>query len=56
MASRIRNSYEAITFNILRREENEELQNWKSYPGINKIVRLARNVVEKNARNDNNWE
>ena len=52
MASRIRNSYEAITFNILRREEYEELQNWKSYPGINKIVKLARNVVEKNARNE----
>ena len=52
MVSRIRNSYEAITFNILRREENEELQNWKSYPGIDKIVKLARDVVEKNARNE----
>ena len=32
LASKIRNSYEAITFNILRREGNEELQDWKSYP------------------------
>ena len=41
MVSRIRNSYEAINFNILRRKENEELQNWKSYPGIDKIVKQA---------------
>ena len=52
MESRIRNSYEAINFNILRRKENEELQNWKSYPGIENIVRLARDVVENNARNE----
>ena len=45
LASKIRNSYEAITFNILRREGNEELQEWKSYPGIDKIVKLARNVI-----------
>ena len=52
MASKIRNSYEATTFNILRREGNEELQDWKSYPGIDKIVKLARNVIEKNTRNE----
>ena len=52
MESRIRSSYEAIDFNILRRKENEELQNWKSYPGIENIVRLARDVVENNARNE----
>ena len=48
--SRIRNTYEAISFNILRRKENEELQDWKSYPGIENIVKLARDVVENNAR------
>ena len=52
LASKIRNSYEAITFNILRREGNEELQDWKSYPGIDQIVNLARNVIEKNTRNE----
>lgn len=53
MVSRIRNSYEAIkNFDILRRKENEELQNWKSYPGLENIVRLARDVVENNARDN----
>ena len=41
MKSRIRNAYEAINYNILRRKENEELQDWKSYPGIENIVRMA---------------
>merc|ERR1711873_251787 len=48
LADKIKSSYEAITFNILRREMNKELQEWKSYPGIEKIVRLSRNIVEKN--------
>ena len=52
MESRIRNTYEAIGFNILRRKENEELQDWKSYPGIENIVRMAWDVVENNARNE----
>ena len=53
MVSRIRYSYEAVkNFNILRRNEDEGLQNWKSYPGLENIVRLARDVVENTARND----
>ena len=48
LADKIKSSYEAITFNILRREKNKELQEWKSYPGIEKIVHLSRNIVEKN--------
>ena len=36
----------------LRRNENEEIQEWKSYPGIKEIVRIARNVIEDNARQD----
>ena len=48
LAAKIKNSYEAISFNILRREKNKELQEWKSYPGIEKIVHLSRNIVEKN--------
>merc|ERR1711873_314279 len=48
LVDKIKSSYEAITFNILRREKNKELQEWKSYPGIEKIVHLSRNIVEKN--------
>ena len=48
LADKIKNSYEAIAFNILRREKNKELQEWKSYPGIEKIVHLSRNIIEKN--------
>ena len=50
LAAKIKNSYEAISFNILRREKNKELQEWKSYPGIEKIVQLSRNIVEKNEK------
>ena len=52
MESRIRNAYEALNYNILRRKENEELQDWKSYPGIENIVRMARDAVENNARHN----
>ena len=45
LATKIKNSYEAIPFNILRREENKELQEWKSYPGLETIVQLSRNIV-----------
>merc|ERR1711873_58307 len=36
LADQIQRSYEAIGFNILRRKDNEELQEWKSYPGMKK--------------------
>ena len=52
MAAKIKNSYEAISFNILRREENKELQEWKSYPGLENIVRLSRNIIEKNEKSE----
>merc|ERR1711872_262181 len=50
LADKIKNSYEAISFNILRREKNEELKEWKSYPGIEKIIQLSRNIIEKNEK------
>merc|ERR1711872_831613 len=34
--------------NILRREQNKEMQEWESYPGMEKIVRLSRDIVENN--------
>ena len=52
MESRIRNSHEALNYKILRRNNNEELQKWKSYPGIKDIVRIARNAIENNDRHD----
>ena len=52
MESRIQSAYEALRFNILRRNNNEELQKWKSYPGIKDIVRIARNAIEDNDRQD----
>merc|ERR1711873_34459 len=48
LADQIQRSYGAIDFNILRRGQNEEMQEWKSYPGMEKIVRLSRNIVENN--------
>merc|ERR1711872_894846 len=47
LADQIQRSYGAIKFNILRRKQ-EEMQEWKSYPGVEKVVRLARDIVEKN--------
>merc|ERR1711873_67010 len=48
LADQIQRSYGAINFNILRREQNKEMQEWESYPGIEKIVRLSRDIVENN--------
>merc|ERR1711873_90820 len=48
LADQIQRSYGAIDFNILRRGQNKEMQEWKSYPGMEKIVRLSRNIVENN--------
>merc|ERR1711872_547275 len=48
LADQIQRSYEAIGFNILRRTDNEEMQEWKSYPGMEKIVRISRDIIENN--------
>merc|ERR1712163_33517 len=48
LTDQIQKSYEAIDFNILRRENNEEMQEWKSYPGMKKIVRLSRDIMKNN--------
>ena len=36
-----------LQYNILKREDNQNIQQWKSYPGISNIVELARKVTEE---------
>ena len=35
-----------MEYNILRRDDNNEIQLWKSYPGVNEMIKGARNVIE----------
>ena len=41
-------------YNILKRHEDNEIQSWKSYPGMSKIVEIARNIVENDNKEDVN--
>ena len=41
------NHKKVLDYNILKRHSNENIQTWKSYPGISEIVRIARNIIEK---------
>ena len=54
----IRSRYEdvckALEYNILKRHEDNEIQSWKSYPGMSKIIEIARNIVENNNKEDVN--
>ena len=52
MRSRYQNACKALEYNILRRNNNEEIQMWKSYPGISEIVKGARNIVENDDKKD----
>ena len=52
MRSRYQNAYKALEYNILRRNNNEEIQMWKSYPGISKIIKIARNIIENDDKKD----
>merc|ERR1711873_208069 len=36
-----------LRYNILRKKNNIDIQQWKSYPGISKIVDIARRVTEE---------
>ena len=36
-----------LQYNILKRENNKNIQQWKSYPGVSNIVSLARKVTEE---------
>ena len=44
--SRHDDACKALEYNILRRDGNDEIQLWKSYPGVNEIIKGARNVIE----------
>ena len=35
-----------LKYNILERKKDAKIQNWKLYPGISKIINMARDVVE----------
>ena len=43
--SRLNDVSKALEYNILKRHENNEMQSWKSYPGMNKIIEIARDIV-----------
>ena len=36
-----------LKYNALKRNSNDSIQRWKSYPGISNIVDTARKVVEE---------
>ena len=37
---------EVLKYNVLQRKSNDNIQSWKSYPGISNIVDIARRIVE----------
>ena len=41
-----------LKYNILERKKDINIQNWKSYPGVGKIIDMARDMVE-NGNKDN---
>ena len=36
--------FKALKYNILKRHESKEMQSWKSYPGMIKIVEIAKDI------------
>ena len=50
--SRSNDIKKVLEYNILKRKKDENIQVWKSYPGISRIVDVARNVVENNNTTD----
>ena len=47
IGSRSNDIKKVIEYNILKRKKDENIQNWKSYPGVSKIIDIARDVVER---------
>ena len=37
-----------LEYNILKRKSDENIQTWKSYPGISRIIQVARDIIERN--------
>ena len=51
-SSRSNDITKVLGYNILKRQENDDIQTWKSYPGVGEIVRISRNIVENNDTKD----
>ena len=50
--SRHQDACKALEYNILKRHEKDDLQSWKSYPGLKEIVRIARDIIENRDKKD----
>ena len=37
-----------IEYNILKRKSDENIQKWKSYPSISRIIQVSRDIIERN--------
>ena len=37
-----------LEYNILKRKGDDNIQTWKSYPGIGKIIQISRDIIEDN--------
>ena len=37
-----------LEYNILKRKSDENIQIWKSYPGISRIIQISRDIIERN--------
>ena len=50
--SRLKDGPKALEYNILKRHKSNEMQSWKSYPGMSTIIEIARDIVENNNKKD----
>ena len=48
--SRYEDVSKALEYNILKRHKDNEIQSWKSYPGMSKIIDIARDIVENGTK------
>ena len=44
---RLRDIPAVLQYNILRKKDNAKIQQWKTYPGVEKIINMARNIIDK---------
>ena len=53
---RLRDIPAVIQYNILRKKDNIDIQQWKSYPGVSKIIDIARKVTKEGDTSNSNIE
>ena len=41
-----------LEYNILKRKEDRRINDWKSYPGVSKIIDMARDMIENGNKNE----